>query len=193
MNDDELIRKNLRFGGIFVIVSIIMIGLTFASVPFYRLFCQVTGFDGTPTIDPNGHASHIIDRQIIVRFNADVIQGMPWSFHPESEPVTMKIGQKALVSFYARNESDHPITGTAIYNIVPEEAGQYFHKTQCFCFSSQTLEPHADAHMPVQFFVDPKLNDDPDLKDLKTITLSYTFFPAQSQELDKALDKFYQN
>lgn len=184
-------KNNNRVAVIVVAVVLGMIGLTFASVPLYRLFCQVTGYDGTPYIDPNGKADRVLDREVLVRFNADVDEGMPWTFKPETRSVKMKIGEKALVSFYARNETSKPIEGTAIFNVLPETVGPYFHKTQCFCFGRQLLEGHAEAHMPVQFFIDPKIADDPDLKDLKTITLSYTFFKADSPELDKALDTFY--
>jgi cytochrome c oxidase assembly protein subunit 11 len=186
-------NSNNRIAVIITSIILGMVALTFASVPLYRLFCQVTGYDGTPNIDPNGHADRILDRIITVRFNTDVVEGMPWTFRPESEPVTFKIGEKALVSFYAKNNTGQPITGTAIFNVLPENAGPYFHKTQCFCFGKQFLAAHGEAHMPVQFFVDPKIMDDPDAKNIKTITLSFTFFRADSPELDKALDKFYKN
>ncbi len=184
-------NKNNRVAGIIVLIFVACVAGTFACVPLYKLFCSKTGYDGTPTIDPNGHSDRVLDNTVTVRFNTDIAQGMPWTFRPENQPVTMKIGEKALVSFYAKNNSDKAVTGTALFNVLPESAGLYFHKTQCFCFGQQTLAPHAEAHMPVQFFVDPKIMDDPDARDIKTITLSYTFFEANSAAYDKALDKFY--
>lgn len=192
MNDQDLIAKNKRMGLIVLAVIVIMIGLSFASVPLYRLFCQVTGFAGTPKIDPNAVAERVLDETMTVRFNADVDRAMPWIFRAESEPVTLPIGQKALVSFYAKNPTSQTIEGTAIFNVLPENAAQYFHKVQCFCFGQQALKPGEEAHMPVAFFIDPKIVDDPDLEGVKTLTLSYTFFKADSPELEKALDTFYQ-
>ncbi len=189
---DDLSRKNRKVFTIFVAVVLGMVGMSFASVPLYKLFCQVTGYDGTPKIDPNAKADRILDQTIVVRFNTDTAGGMPWIFRPDTPAMEVKIGEKGFTSFYARNTSSKPIEGTAIFNVLPETAGVYFHKTQCFCFGRQVLQPGADAHMPVVFFVDPKIAEDPDLKDLKTITLSYTFFKADSEELDKALDSYYQ-
>jgi len=168
-----------------------MIGLSFASVPLYRMFCQVTGFGGTPNIDPDAKADRVLDKKITIRFNADMSAGMPWTFKAEVPSVTLNIGQKGMASFYARNNSNLPIEGTAIFNVLPEAAGKYFHKTQCFCFSSQILEAGKDTHMPVMFFVDPSIVADPDLKDIDTITLSYTFFKADSKALENALQDIY--
>lgn len=189
--DEDLTKKNIRTGLIFLGIVFGMILLTFASVPLYRLFCQVTGYDGTPKIDPNAVAERILDRDITIRFNADVAAGMPWSFKADKPAITLKIGERGFTSFYAKNLTSTPIEGTAIFNVLPEVAGKYFHKVQCFCFGRQTLEGHQDAHMPIAFFVDPKIVDDPDLRNIKTITLSYMFFRADSPELDKALDSLY--
>lgn len=186
-------NKNNRTALIVTLVVFLFIGLSFASVPLYRMFCAATGFGGTPMIDPNAKSDRILDDTVTVRFNADVMPGMPWSFRAENKPVTLKIGEKALVSFLAKNNSSQPVTGTAIFNVLPESVGQYFHKTQCFCFGLQTLQPGAEVHMPVQFFIDPKIMDDKDARVIKTITLSYTFFKADSPELEKAMDKFYKN
>lgn len=191
MNDEELTRKNIRMGLTFLAVVAMMIVLTFATVPLYRLFCQKTGYDGTPQIDPGATASKVLDRKLTIRFNADVITGMPWTFRPDQPEITISIGEKGLTSFYARNNAKEAIEGTAIFNVLPENAGIYFHKVQCFCFGRQRLEAGAEAHMPVAFFVDPKIDDDPDLKDLKTITLSYTFFKADSKDLEDALQDIY--
>src|SRR5690606_30828446 len=121
--------------------------LSFASVPLYRLFCQVTGFGGTPKIDPDAVAEKVIDREMTVRFNADTAQNMPWIFKAEQQAITLKIGQKGLATFYAKNPTSRTIEGTAIFNVLPEAAAQYFHKVQCFCFGRQELAPGAEAHM----------------------------------------------
>jgi len=192
MSQDDLTRKNARMGLIVLTVIVGMLALSFASVPLYRLFCQVTGFGGTPNIDPTAVAEKILDQEMTIRFNADVSSNMPWIFEAEQASVTMPIGQKALISFYAKNPTSTTMEGTAIFNVLPENAARYFHKVQCFCFGLQELGPGAEAHMPVAFFIDPKIVDDPDLEGIKTITLSYTFFKADSPELEKAMDSLYQ-
>lgn len=189
--NDELTKKNIRTGLIFLGVVFGMILLSFASVPLYKLFCQVTGFGGTPKIDPNAVAERILDQDITIRFNADVATGMPWTFKADHPEITLKIGERGFTSFYAKNNASQAIEGTAIFNVLPEAAGAYFHKVQCFCFGLQTLEGKADAHMPIAFFIDPKIADDPDLKHIKTITLSYTFFKADSKALEDALQDIY--
>ena len=191
LRDDELIRKNQR-AGLYVLVAVfVMLGLSFASVPLYRMFCQVTGFGGTPNIDPNAVASRILDQPITITFNADVAQGMPWDFKAEKPAITLNIGEKGFTSFYARNLSVQPVMGTAIFNVLPQAAGKYFHKTQCFCFDRQTLAAGEVAHMPVAFFVDPDIVNDADLKGVTTLTLSYTFFKADSKALENALQDIY--
>lgn len=167
-----------------------MIGLSFASVPLYKLFCQVTGFDGT-TMRSTALPDKVLDRKMEIRFNADTSPDLPWTFKPDQHKVTVNIGQEGLVSYQARNDTAQPTTGTAVYNVTPEKAGKYFHKIQCFCFDRQTLTPRQDMHMPVVFYVDPSLADDREMDDVKVITLSYTFFPADSKSLDDALEAFY--
>lgn len=176
--DEDLARKNARLGLTVMLVFFVMLGAAFASVPLYRLFCQITGFGGTPMV--GGAAGEVLDQEITVRFNTDKARDLPWDFYAEQPKITVKIGQQALVTFYAKNNSNEPIEGMAIYNLLPETVGQYFHKVQCFCFDRQTLEPGQEVHMPMLFFIDPKIVDDPDLKDLKTITKSYTFFRADN-------------
>ena len=182
--------KNTR-----VLVSVLalvagMVGLAFASVPLYNLFCRVTGYGGTTQVSAAGPDT-VLDRKITIKFNADVGRNFPWTFAPDQREVTLKVGQQKLVAYHARNNAAIPVTGTAIYNVSPPKAGKYFHKTQCFCFDEQTLKPGEDMQMPVVFYVDPSIQDDIDLEDLTTITLSYTFFPADSKELDAALEAFY--
>ncbi|EWY38415.1 cytochrome C oxidase assembly protein [Skermanella stibiiresistens SB22] len=170
-------RKNLiLMGGLFGLVFG-MIGLSFAAVPLYSLFCQVTGFGGT-TQRAEGPAGPILDRTVKVRFNADVNAAMPWGFKPDVHEMTVRLGEPALTSYHAVNHSDTPVTGTATYNVTPDKAGIYFNKIQCFCFTEQRLEPGQAVDMPVYFFVDPAMADDPKLNDVDTITLSYTFFRA---------------
>ena len=170
-------RKNLiLMGGLFGLVFG-MIGLSFAAVPLYDLFCKVTGFGGT-TQQAEGPAGEILDRTVKVRFNADVNGALPWGFRPEIHQMEVRIGESAMMSYRAVNNSDEPIVGTATYNVTPDKTGIYFNKIQCFCFTEQRLEPGQSVDMPVYFFVDPAMADDPKLDDVQTITLSYTFFRA---------------
>lgn len=187
---DDVAAKNKKVMRVTLGVVAGMIVLSFLSVPLYRLTCQVTGWGGTTQRAAANTAHKVIDREITVRFNTDVAPDMPWQFKPEQGPVTLKIGADGFASFYAENKSSTPVTGTAVFNVTPLRAGQYFVKTQCFCFGQQLLNPSQKVHMPVVFYVDPKIADDPDLEGLKTITLSYTFFRKDSKGLDKAIDSF---
>jgi len=154
-----------------------MIGLTYASVPFYRIFCQVTGFGGyTQRAD---HApSAALERMVTVRFNADVNVGLPWLFAPLQREVRVHVGETGMAYFRAQNMAGRRVTGQATFNVTPDKAGLYFTKIACFCFNEQALEPGQSVDMPVTFFVDPKLASDPKMADVQTITLSYTFFRA---------------
>ena len=157
-----------------VSVLAVMTGLVAVSVPLYRLFCNVTGYLGTTQV-ADKLPKKILDRVVTVRFNADVGHNMPWSF-TAPQPMKVKIGERGLAFFKARNNTDHAITGSAVYNVTPGQAGPYFDKIACFCFHSQTLAAHQEAEMPVSFFVDPKIVNDPDAGQIDTITLSYTFY-----------------
>src|SRR5690348_13528380 len=154
-----------------------MIGLTYASVPFYRLFCQVTGFGGY-TQRADRAPSEALARMVTVRFNADVNVGLPWLFAPLQREVRVHVGETAMAYFRAQNMASRRVTGQATFNVTPDKAGLYFTKIQCFCFNEQALEPGQSVDMPVTFFVDPKLASDPRMADVQTITLSYTFFRA---------------
>lgn len=187
----DLQRKNKRLLLTTFGVVAVMIGVAFASVPMYRLICQVTGWGGTTQMVESNPFKPVPNRMIKVRFNANVAQGMPWRFKPDLNEVSLPLGGDGFVSFLAKNPTDTPVTGTAVYNVTPLKAGKYFNKTQCFCFDEQVLEARQSVHMPVVFFVDPAIMDDPELKDLETITLSYTFFRAATPELDRAMDVFY--
>jgi cytochrome c oxidase assembly protein subunit 11 len=155
-----------------------MIGLSFASVPLYRMFCQATGYDGTPKTQGVVRPTAVADGRVTVRFDTNVNSSLPWRFRPEKREVQLRLGEETLVHFTAANLSDQPITGSATFNVVPEKAAAYFNKLECFCFSEQTLAPGEEVAMPVVFFVDPALAEDATARDATTITLSYTFFRA---------------
>jgi cytochrome c oxidase assembly protein subunit 11 len=180
-----------------VLVSIfglvgLMIGLAFASVPLYDLFCRTTGFAGTTQVsDSAPNEDEILNRKITIHFNSDTNTNLNWDFQPEQREITINIGQQGFINFIAKNNGDQPSVGTAVYNVTPAKAGKYFHKTQCFCFDSQLLTPHQEMNMPVVFYIDPKIANDRNMDDVKTITLSYSFFVADSKELDQALEAFY--
>lgn len=157
-----------------------MIGLSFASVPLYRMFCQATGYDGTPKTQGVIRPTALVDERVTVRFDTNVNSSLPWRFRPEKRQVRLRLGEETLVHFSAANLSDQPVTGTATFNVVPEKAASYFSKLECFCFSEQTLAPGQEVAMPVVFFVDPALAEDANARDVSTITLSYTFFRATS-------------
>ena len=169
--------RNFAVLGLTLGIVVAMFGLVAASVPLYQLFCQVTGFGGT-TQRADAPSDVVSDRQITVRFNADVNSKLPWRFQPAQRDVTLAIGEEGLAFYRATNLSARTVTGTATFNVTPFKAGPYFNKIQCFCFTEQTLKPGETVDMPVTFFVDPAILDDPDLADVHTITLSYTFFEA---------------
>lgn len=154
------------------------LALGFAAVPLYRIFCQVTGFGGT-TQQATSAPGAIAGTRVSVRFDSNVQPGMPWSFRPERETETVMLGEKRMAIFVARNLSDRPVTGTAAFNVTPAQAGAYFAKIQCFCFTEQTLRPGEEMRMPVIYYVDPKMLADKDAADIEEITLSYTFYPVE--------------
>lgn len=165
----------------FVVLS--MVGLSFAAVPLYRLYCQVTGYAGT-TQKADKPSNVVLDRTITLHFDANVAPDLAWRFEPVQRTMDVKIGENALAFYRATNLSDEPLTGTAVFNVTPEAAGIHFNKIECFCFTEQTLEPGQSADMPVSFFVDPAIVDDEDASYLSELTLSYTFYrtdaPAQN-------------
>ena len=154
-----------------------MVALSFASVPLYRIFCEATGYNGT-TQRTEAAPTVISAHMVRVRFDADVNPTLPWRFFPEQKQVEVHLGEPTLVYFRAENMSDRTVTGTATFNVLPVEVGQYFDKIQCFCFTEQTLKPGQGVDMAVQFFVDPALLQDADMRGIDSITLSYTFFRA---------------
>jgi len=158
-----------------------MVGLAFASVPLYRLFCQVTGFGGTTQV-AESVPTRSGERIFKIRFNADVHRDLPWRFQPEQREVSLKVGESGLVFYRAQNLSKQPIVGTATFNVTPLKAGQYFSKVQCFCFDEQTLAPGETASLGVSFFVDPAILEDVNLDEVTAITLSYTFFRSLDEQ-----------
>ena len=173
-------------------IVIVMLGLSFAAVPFYSLFCRTTGYGGTVS-RAAGPAAKILDRHMTVRFDSAVNPQLAWRFKPDQESVDLRIGETEMISYHAQNMGAVPLTGTATYNVQPDKIGKYFIKIQCFCFTSQHLDPGQSAELPVAFYIDPKIADDPDMDDVKTVTLSYTFFKADSKQLDKAVDQYTKN
>lgn len=157
-----------------------MVGMSFAAVPLYRIFCEATGYGGTTRRAEAAPAS-ALDREITVRFDANIGNGLGWSFRPLQREVRMKVGEVGQVAFVASNRGAAETTGTATFNVTPGEAGAYFNKIACFCFTEQTLAAGQTVDMPVVFFVDPAIADDPDLDVVGTITLSYTFYPAEKK------------
>lgn len=174
-------RRNARTGIMLIGIVVGMIGLSFASVPLYRLFCQVTGFGGTTQIAETAPGA-VAERIVKVRFNADIAPGLPWRFKPVQREIALRVGESGLAYYRARNLSDKAVTGTSTFNVTPLKAGQYFSKVQCFCFDEQRLEAGQELDMAVSFFVDPEILSDRNLDDVKTITLSYTFFRAPGDE-----------
>jgi cytochrome c oxidase assembly protein subunit 11 len=167
-------RIALGFGA----VALAMVGLSYAAVPLYKIFCQKTGFAGTPRVAEAAPATRG-KRKLVVRFDANVAPGLPWSFTPETGSIVLQTGKTATVFFKATNQSNQPTAGQAAYNISPDVAGGYFDKIACFCFSEQRLDPGETAEMPVVFFLDPALEQDETMANVGAVTLSYTFFAAK--------------
>ncbi|MBB5728121.1 cytochrome c oxidase assembly protein subunit 11 [Sphingomonas prati] len=178
-----LAGRNRRVRNLMLLLVAAMVGLGFASVPLYRIFCEYTGFDGTTQRATLAQApGAVVGKIISVRFDANVSSRLPWTFTPEQQTARVAIGARELAFFNATNAADHPVTGSASFNVTPSQVGKYFTKIQCFCFTNQTLEAGATMRMPVTYYVDPKILDDPDAREVSEITLSYTFYPVDSPE-----------
>ena len=158
-----------------------MVGVSFAAVPLYRAFCQVTGFGGT-TMKAEGPAPGAVAGEIGVRFDANISPALPWKFEPEQATVRIHPGARTTIYYKASNYTARRTVGTATFNVTPESAGKYFSKIECFCFTEQVLKGGEDVRMPVVFYVDPKLREDPDTRHIDEITLSYTFYPVENPE-----------
>ncbi|KAJ4762662.1 Cytochrome c oxidase assembly protein ctaG [Rhynchospora pubera] len=178
---DRSSRKTLVY---LVGLAAAMVGASYAAVPLYRRFCQATGYGGTvqrkesveEKIARHARDGTTTSREIVVQFNADVADGMPWKFTPTQREVRVKPGESALAFYTAENRSSAPITGVSTYNVTPMKAAVYFNKIQCFCFEEQTLLPGEQIDMPVFFYIDPEFETDPKMDGINNIILSYTFF-----------------
>ncbi len=189
---DDVARKNARTGMLAFAGALAMLGLGYAAVPLYDLFCRVTGFGGTTQVATEAEANQAaalgVGREISIRFDASLARGVPWEFAPVQATDPVRIGQRDMAVYTARNLSSEPITGTATFNVEPAQAGAYFNKIQCFCFTEQTLEPGQEVSMPVLYYVDPAILDDEVIGDIEQITLSYTFHRAK-EPVSSALDR----
>jgi cytochrome c oxidase assembly protein subunit 11 len=178
----SLARRNGRVAALAGLLAIAMVGLAFAAVPLYRLFCQVTGLGGT-TMRADETAAAMVQpvpgKTVSIRFDANVSRDLVWEFKPQETQRTVPIGERNMTAYNARNMTSRPVTGTATFNVTPVQAGKYFSKIQCFCFQEQTLQPGQQVQMPVVFYVDPAILDDPSARDISEITLSYTFYPVE--------------
>jgi len=168
-------RSNRRVALVAIGIVVGMTGLAYAAVPLYRVFCQVTGFGGT-TQRAEASTGAVEGTSITVRFDGNVSQGMPWKFHPEQTTQTLEVGEQKMAYYKAVNTSDQTVVGSAVFNVTPDIAGQYFNKIECFCFTEQTLKPGESVDMPVVYFIDPAILDDPQASKISEITLSYTFY-----------------
>ena len=177
-----LARKNGRVAALAALLVAAMVGLAFASVPLYRIFCQVTGLGGT-TMRADEQVAAMVKpvpgKSVSIRFDANTSRDLLWEFKPTETQRTVPIGGRNMTAYTAKNTSRRPLTGTATFNVTPVQAGQYFSKIQCFCFTEQTLQPGQEVQMPVVFYVDPRILDDPAARDITEITLSYTFYPVE--------------
>lgn len=171
---EALKRRNRRMGIGVASVAAGMVGLSFAAVPLYDLFCRVTGYNGT--VQRGLAAPGATDRTITVRFAAQTDRNLPWRFQAEQTSMNVRLGEEGLAFYTAANRAETPVTGVSVYNVTPEKVGRYFHKVACFCFDEQTLTPGQRVDMPVSFWVDPRIAEDPNTRDVTTITLSYTFY-----------------
>ncbi|MCY4261303.1 MAG: cytochrome c oxidase assembly protein [Rhodobacteraceae bacterium] len=161
-----------------MLLVLVMCGAAWASVPLYDWFCRVTGYGGTPLV-ASENTTTILDREITVRFDASLSRDMVWRFRPEEREITVRIGETNLAHYIAHNPTPSPAAASATFNVFPFAAGEYFTKIECFCFQEQSLEPGQTVQMPVLFYIDPAIVDDPEAGQYGTITLSYTFYPIE--------------
>lgn len=178
--DARLQRAHRRVGLSAAALVIAMVGMSYAAVPLYQIFCQVTGYGGT-TQRAVQAPDKILDRKITVRFDANVARNVPWRFKPAKKTVELRIGESTLAYYVAENLSSESVRGTASFNVTPEAAGYYFNKIECFCFTEQVLKPGQRVDMPVTFYIDPDIVNDPEARNITEITLSYTFFRSEKE------------
>jgi cytochrome c oxidase assembly protein subunit 11 len=181
---EELASKNRRLAMIAAGGAASMVGLSYASVPLYSLFCQVTGFGGT-TQQADKAPDTVSDVTVTVRFDANTDSGLPWRFHAKQQTQTIKVGEVGMAYYVAENISTEETTGTAAFNVTPNEAGIFFNKIACFCFTEQTLKPGEKVEMPVQYFIDPSMLEDVNSRGIREIVLSYSFYPAKKTAPEK--------
>ncbi len=179
-------RANNRVAMRLLTFAAVMLGLSFAAVPLYDLFCRVTGYGGTTDVS-SSESDVILEKTIKVRFDGSLASNMPWDFKPMEREVEIRIGETGLAFYEAHNPTDEPISGAASFNVTPYSAGAYFTKIECFCFEEQLLEPGQRVEMPVTFYVDPEIVNDPEAKYAPVITLSYTFHRTELSETDVTL------
>jgi cytochrome c oxidase assembly protein subunit 11 len=175
------LRRDAVVAAICGLVVVLMVGASYAAVPFYNWFCRATGFNGTTQVATSAPASSPLSRKIAVRFDANVAPGLPWKFEAEQTEIELNIGQVATVFYTVTNQSARPTTGQAAYNVAPLTVGAYFQKINCFCFTEQTMAPGEKRQMPVVFYVDPSIAGNNENDGLNSITLSYTFYPVHEQ------------
>ena len=181
MTTQQLKNRKTALNLLAIVVGMAL--LSYASVPLYRIFCQVTGYGGT-TMKAEDLNEKIYAREINMRFNAITFEGLPWKFETQQNQLKLKVGEHKLAFFTATNTSDKPTAGTATYNVTPHKVGQYFAKIECFCFEEQRLKGSETLEMPVLFFIDPDFEKDPKMQDVDSITLSYTFFSSTSEKYE---------
>ena len=173
--------RNARTARNLVAVVVGMVALAYAAVPLYEMFCRVTGFGGTPLVAQSNADRPVLSRTVAVRFDANVDPGLPWRFQPLERELKVRLGEEKLTHYRVTNVSQRPIVGTATYNVTPEPTGPWFNKIQCLCFTEQVLLPGQSMDMPVVFFVDPDMDKDRRYDNVRTITLSYTFYEAKTE------------
>ncbi|PWB84203.1 MAG: cytochrome c oxidase assembly protein [Methylocystaceae bacterium] len=172
-------KRHGRGAGLLVLGAAAMLALSFASVPLYRAFCAATGFGGTTQV-AKAEPGRLGERRLTVRFDANVARDLPWRFEPEIAKAAVRTGETTTVYYKVTNLSDHETAGVAAYNVSPDQAGAYFDKLACFCFSEQRLAAHESAEWPVVFFLDPALEADEAMRRVEEVTLSYSFFPSKT-------------
>lgn len=180
----DIARKNRRVAVMAATFAAVMLGMAYAAVPLYSLFCQATGFGGTTQRADQAPAT-ASEAVVSVRLDANIASELGWNFHPAAATMQVRLGEPTLATYVAVNNTAFDSVGTAIFNVTPPEAGIYFNKIECFCFTKQALKPGQSVELPVQFFVDPAILEDPDARAIREITLSYTFYPANTKAADK--------
>ena len=187
LSQKALSQKNRRSAMIAAMMGLGMLAMGYAAVPLYEVFCRVTGYGGTTQQVTEAQAAtvQVATKTMSIRFDSNVNSALPWSFKPEQATDRVGIGARDMAIYLATNHSDKPVVGTATFNVTPDLAGKYFNKVQCFCFTEQLLKPGQTMRMPVLYYVDPAIMDDPETRDIKEITLSYTFYPSKN---GKAVD-----